>query len=310
MNNSKAKIILQRIYKNKLCYFLLFFPVKIFRYVQFHVIPEKIFLKHRFYNKVGYRLNLEDPQTFNEKLQWLKLYDRKPEYTKLVDKYAVRGYVANTIGEEYLVPLIGVWDKFESINIETLPNQFVLKTTHDSGGVIICNDKATFNFIEAGKKINRKLNMNYYYLGKEHSYYNIKPQIIGEELLINDSGEEVKDYKFLCFNGKVKCSFVCSNRYSSNGLNVDFFDLDWNHMPFERHYPSNTIPPNKPINYKKMIEISEKYSKNITFIRIDFFEINGKLFLGEFTFYPGCGFEEFTPEYYDYLLGSWINLPR
>lgn len=304
----KYFLIIRNIIKNPK-YGLYLFIFKLDKYL-FHCLPDKYFLKASYFLAIRKELNIKDPKSFNEKLQWLKLYDRKPEYTNLVDKYVVREYIANTIGEEYLIPLLGVWDKFEDIDFEKLPNQFVLKTTHDSGSVLICKDKATFDFGEANKKVNRNLKRNFYYSGREYCYKNVKPRIICEKFMINDTGEEIKDYKFLCFDGNVKCSFVCLNRYSKNGLNVDFYDIDWKPMPFERHYSTSGTFTKIPINYNKMIEFSKKFSKNIPFIRLDFYEINGNLYMGEFTLYPGSGYEEFTPESFDDLLGSWIILPR
>ena len=272
-------------------------------------LSDETILKMQFKTKMGEKLNLENPKTFNEKLQWLKLYDRNPTYTELVDKYKVRKYISDNIGDEYLIPLIGVWNKFEEIDFSKLPNQFVLKCTHDSGGLIICTDKNKLDIEAARKKINRCLKRNHYYAGREWPYKNVKPRIICEKYMVDESGIELKDYKFMCFNGEVKCSFVCLNRNSPNGLNVDFYDMDWNSMPFERHYPSSgsTIP--RPKNFDKMIEIAENLSKNIPFVRVDFYEVDEQLYFGELTFYPGAGFEKFSPESYDYLLGSWIKLP-
>lgn len=271
-------------------------------------MPDETYLKLRYYAIFEKKLDIRNPQTFNEKLQWLKLYDRSTSYTNLVDKYEVRKYISKTIGEEYLIPLIGVWDNFDDIDFSILPNEFVLKCTHDSGGVVICTDKSKFDIEEAKRKINKCLRRNFYYSGREFPYKNIKPKIICEKYLTEDSGTELKDYKFLCFNGKVKTLFVCSNRNSKNGLKIDFYDTDWKLMPFERHYPSSGIKIDKPKNYDKMIELSEKLSKDISFLRVDFYEVNSKLYFGELTFYPGSGFEEFTPESYDLLLGSWIKL--
>lgn len=275
----------------------------------FNWVPDKTFLKCLYLCKTGKRLNLNNPQTYNEKLQWLKLYDRNPLYTNLVDKYEVRKYVSKIIGEEYLIPLIVVWDKFENINFDKLPDQFVLKCTHDSGGIIICTDKSKLDIEDARNKINKCLKKNFYYFSREWPYKNVKPRIVCEKYMVDESEIELKDYKFMCFNGKVKCSFVCLNRNSSNGLNVDFYDMNWNPMPFERHYPNSGVILPKPKNFDKMVKFAEKLSKEMPFVRVDFYEINGRIYFGELTFYPGAGFEEFTPESFDYLLGSWISLP-
>jgi hypothetical protein len=275
----------------------------------FRILSDKTFLKLQYKLIIGKKLNLKNPKTFNEKLQWLKLYDRNPAYVSLVDKYAVRKYIENTIGSEYLIPLLGVWESFDDIDFKKLPNQFVLKCTHDSGSFYICKDKNNIDKNMLKQKYDNHMKRNMFWHAREWSYKIVKPRIICEKYMVDDSGIELKDYKFTCFNGEVKCSFVCLNRNSRNGLNVDFYDMDWKPMPFERHYHnSGTIIP-KPKNYNKMVEFAEKLSKDIPFVRVDFYETNGQLYFGELTFYPGAGFEEFTPESYDALLGSWIKLP-
>lgn len=273
------------------------------------MIPSKIWLKLEYYISINKELNLKNPRAFNEKLQWLKLYDRNPEYVNLVDKYEVRKYIAKTIGKEYLIPMLGVYDRYEDINFDELPDQFVLKPNHTSGDVFICKDKSKIDYVELNKEVNEWLKREYYWIHREWPYKNIEPKIICEKYMVDESGLELKDYKFMCFNGEVKCSFVCLNRNSRNGLNIDFYDMDWKPMPFERHYHnSGTIIP-KPKNFNKMVEFAEKLSKDIPFVRVDFYETNGQLYFGELTFYPGSGFEEFTPESFDYLLGGWIKLP-
>lgn len=275
----------------------------------FNMLPDLLYLRLIYFVKIRKKLNLKKPQTFNEKIQWLKLYDRKPLYTQLVDKYEVRKYISKTIGKEYLIPLIGTWERVEDIDFSKLPNQFVLKCTHDSGGIIICKDKSKLDIEATKNKINKTLKKNYYYYGREWPYKNVKIRLICEKYVVDESNEELKDYKFMCFNGKVKCSFVCLNRNSPKGLNVDFYDINWKPMPFERHYPNSGTTISKPNNYDKMVKFAEILSKDIPFVRVDFYEVNGQLYFGEITFYPGSGFEEFNPESYDYLLGQWIQLP-
>lgn len=273
-------------------------------------LPDEIYLKIMYYSIVGKKLNLKNPQTFNEKLQWLKLYNRNEQYTLLVDKIEAKKIVAKIIGDEYIIPTIGVYENFDDIDFETLPNQFVIKCSHDSGGVIICKDKEKFNIQKAKQKIEKHLNQNFYYVGREWPYKNIRPRIIIEKYMVNTNESDLSDYKFMCFDGKVKCSFVCSERRSKTGLKVTFFDLDWNKMPFERHYPSSYQCIEKPKQYDRMIKLAEKLSKCIPFVRIDFYEIEGRIYFGEATFFPGNGTEEFTPESYDYLLGRWLVLPN
>ncbi len=271
-------------------------------------ISDKKYLEKLYKQCLHKKLNLDNPQTFNEKLQWLKLNDRNPMYTNLVDKYTVREYIRKKIGDEFLIPLLGVYDRFEDINFEQLPEQFVMKCTHDSGSTILCKNKEEFDCKSAKLKVKKMLKRNYYYYSREWPYKNIKPRIIIEKYMQNLSDENLKDYKLMCFNGKVKCSFVVSDRDFHGNLNVDFFDREWNKMPFTRHYPNSNYKIEKPNNYEKMIQLAEKLSEEMRFVRIDFYEINNKIYFGEITFYPGSGFEEFEPERYDEILGSWIKL--
>jgi len=275
-----------------------------------NITPDKWYLSIIYYILVGKELNLDNPSSFNEKIQWLKLNDFKYEYTQMVDKYQVRKYVAERIGEEHLIPLIGgPWDNFEEINFELLPNKFVLKCTHDSGGVVICSDKSKFDKSSAREKINNSLNRNYYWGGREKVYKDIKPRIIAETYLVDDDGTELNDYKIMVFNGKAKCSFVCSERFTEESLKVTFFDLDWNKMPFERRYPKSSILINRPQSYELMIQLAEILADGIPFNRVDFYEIKGHVYFGEMTFYPGGGLECFNPEEWDNILGGWLELP-
>ncbi|WP_448379491.1 ATP-grasp fold amidoligase family protein [Fervidobacterium sp.] len=273
------------------------------------LIPDKAYLKLKYRIIFGKKLNLNNPQTFNEKLQWLKLYDRNPMYTMLTDKYEVRKYVAEVIGEEHLIPLLGVWERFEEIDFDKLPNEFVLKPTHTSGDIFICKDKSKVDLTELRKIVNKWLKREYYWFHREWPYKNIKPRIIAEKYMVDDSGVELKDYKFMCFNGKPKILFVASNRHLEGGVKIDFYDLDWNLLPFERHYKRSGKVMPKPRSFNKMIEIAEKLSQGIPFVRVDLYEVDGHPYFGELTFYPGAGFEEFTPEEWDYIIGSWLQLP-
>ena len=276
----------------------------------FNFMDDKTYLKLLYFFRFKKKLDFNDVKTYNEKLQWLKIYDRDPGYTNMVDKYEVRNYIKKKIGEKYLIPIIGKYNCFEEIEFKKLPNKFVLKCTHDSGGVVICNDKNNFDIKKAKKKLNDALNKNYFYLWREWPYKNVKPQIICEEFIEDKNSSDLKDYKFMCFNGKVKCIFVCSNRNNDGGLKVDFYDTKWNKLPFERHYKNSLEDIKKPIMLNEMIKLSEVLSQNIPFIRVDFYEVNGKIYFGELTFYPGSGLEEFNPKKYDEILGSWIILPK
>lgn len=274
-------------------------------------ISDQKYIEYKYYIHIKKKINIDNPETFNQKLQWLKLYDRNPRYTEMVDKYEAKKYVKKVIGEEYIIPTIGIYDNFDDINFDKLPHQFVMKCTHNSGGLIICKDKKKLDWSNAKKKINNSLKKNYFYSSREWPYKNVKPRIIIEKYLDDGKNSQLNDYKIMCFNGKAKCSFVCSERDNKDlGLAVTFFDLDWNRMPFERHYRSSDKVILKPKNYNKMIELSEKLSENIPFVRVDWYEVNGKLYFGELTFFPGAGFEEFTPEEWDYKIGDMLELPK
>jgi hypothetical protein len=276
-------------------------------------LPDEVYLKKKYKQVFNKKLNLKNPQTFNEKIQWLKLYDRNPAYHKMIDKYEAKEFVANIIGNEFIVETYGVWSRFDDINFDTLPNQFVLKCTHDAASTIICNDKKSFDFESAKEKLTKALKINYYrYENKQWAYKNITPRIIAEKLIKNNSdAKPIEDYKFMVFNQRVKCTFVCSGRKSKEGLKVTFFDNDWVKLPFERYYKSKDGIP-KPKYFEKMKLLAEKISKEVgnQFIRVDFYEIDDKIYFGEITFYPGGGIEDFTPEKWDYELGSWIDLKK
>jgi len=272
------------------------------------LLPDYIFLQIKYRYKFNKKLDLKKPQTFNEKLQWLKLYDRNPEYTKMVDKYEAKKYVANIIGEEYIIPTLGVYDKFEDINFATLPNQFVIKCTHDSGGLIICKDKTKLNIKETRKKINKGLKRNYFYTGREWPYKNVKPRIIAEQYMVDESGTELKDYKFFCFNGEPKLLFVAKDRPYATKFN--YYDMDFKKLPFKQHYKNFNDYIEKPKGFEKMIELSRKLSKDIPHVRVDFYDINGKVYFGELTFYHLSGFEKFEPNEWDKKLGDMLELPR
>ena len=266
------------------------------------------YLKKLYRYNMKKNLNIKNPQTFNEKLQWLKLHDRKDIYITMVDKYEVKEYVKNIIGEEYIIPTIGVWDNFDDIDFDKLPNQFVLKCTHDSGGLVIVTDKEKFDKDKARKKINHCLKRKYYLNTREWPYKNVKPRIIAEKYMVDESGYELKDYKLMCFDGKVELSFVCSNRNSRDGLCVNFYDKEWQPMPFIRKYPRNKVEIMKPKGYNEMVKLSEKLSKNIPFVRVDFYQVKEKIYFGELTFYPGSGMEWFKPEEWDYKIGKLLKL--
>ena len=277
------------------------------------IIPDRLYLKWLFRLKMGKKLNLDNPQTFSEKLQWLKLYNRKPEYTQMVDKYEAKKYVANIIGEEYIIPTLGVWDKFDDIDFDALPNQFVLKTTHGGGntGVVICRDKSTFDIASAKKKLELSLKTDIYRLLCEWPYKDVKKRIIGEEFLEVQGHQDLPDYKFFCFNGEPKYCQVIRDRNTKE--TIDFYDMDWNHMPFVGLNPvakNGTEPVAKPLHLDNMISVCKKLAKDIPFSRIDLYVINNKEYFGEITFFPASGIGRFDLEEWDYTLGELIKLPR
>lgn len=274
------------------------------------VIPDKTLLIIKYKLALGKDLNLENPQSFNEKLQWLKLYDRKTQYTQLADKYEVKQYISETIGEEYLIPLLGVYNSFDEIVFESLPKQFVLKPNHTSGDIYICIDKSKINYAELEKLVTKWIKREYFWFQREWPYKNIKPRIICEKYMLDESGIELKDYKFMCFNGEVKCIFVCSNRKIHKSVDVDIYDTDWNKMPFTLQDPNSGKLISKPKEYEKMFKFAQRLSNGIPFVRVDFYQTNEQLYFGEMTFYPCSGFGKFSPETYDCLLGSWLELPK
>ena len=284
-------------------------PLKIFVYFNnrnIKILSDINYLKLRYKITFHKKLNLDNPQTFNEKLQWLKLNDRKEIYTTMVDKYEAKKYVANIIGDEYIIPTIGIYNSFDEIDFNKLPNKFVMKCTHDSGGLVICKDKNKLDINEARKKINKSLKNNYYYGGREWPYKNVKPRIIIEKYM----GSNLNDYKIFCFNGVPKYILVCSNR-NGNFKNTDFYDVNWNLMPFTREkHQNNPIGISKPENLNEMLLIAEKLSKDIPFVRVDLYDIKNKIYFGEMTFYPSAGFEGFSPVEWDKKLGDMIKLPR
>lgn len=273
-------------------------------------LPDALYLK-LFYKWLMHRpLDLDNPRTYTEKIQWLKLYDRNPLYTKMVCKYDAKEYVKSILGEEYIIPTIGVWDSVEDIDFDSLPNQFVLKCTHDSGGLVICKDKSKLDIYSAKKKLKKCLNTNYYITSKEWPYKNVKRRIIAEKYMVDESGYELKDYKFFCFGGKVKALFVATDRgVEGEETKFDFFDENFKHLPLTNGHPNTKKTPKKPEFFDEMKRIAEILSKNIPHVRVDLYNINGKIYFGEMTFAHWSGFVPFQPEEWDYIFGSWLVLP-
>ena len=239
----------------------------------FKNVPDEIHLKRLFKIMIGKPLNLNSPQTFNEKMQWLKINNRKNEYTNMVDKYEMKKIVSNLIGDSYVIPTIGVYERFDDIDFSILPKQFVIKCTHDSGGLVIVRDKSKLDINKARKKINKCLKKNYYYFSREWPYKYVKPRIIIEKYMSNGDNDLI-DYKVHNFNGVPKIILVCKQRFKNDGLTEDFFDINWNHLDLKRpNHNNNSNKISKPSKIDEMIKISKMISQNIPFVRTDFYII-------------------------------------
>lgn len=272
------------------------------------LISDRNYVERKYSKIFGEELNFAHPQNFNEKLNWLKLYDRRPEYTVLADKLLVRRHVADRIGDNYLVPVIGSWRSPNEIDFEKLPEQFVLKCTHDSASVCVCKDKEKFDKVVACRKLANSLKKNYYWYSREWVYKYASPQIIAEEYLEDESGKELKDYKIFCFNGEPKLIQVDFGRFTKHERNM--YTPQWDIMDMTYNYPRNiNYIVKKPDKLEEMLFLARKLSEGIPFVRTDFYSVYDKIFFGEMTFYPEAGFGKFYPEEWNNTLGSWIELP-
>lgn len=277
------------------------------------LFPDKLYLSLLFRFKMGYWMDWKNPKTFSEKLQWLKLYNRRPEYTTMVDKYAVKEYVAKIIGEEYIIPTLGVWDSPEDIDWDSLPQKFVLKTTHGGGGsgVVICEDKSTFDKDAAIAKLKKSLNSCIYKSFREWPYKNVKKRVVAEAFLEDShavkDGSDLSDYKFYCFNGEPQVVMKSVGRYSGN-LCFDYYDMQWNKLPLVWDRPNSDINHPSPPCFEEMKKLCKKLSKNIPHVRCDFYIIDNKPLFGELTFFDGSGFSKFQDKTWNERLGSMIEL--
>ena len=273
-------------------------------------IPDRLYLQMLYRRLLNKKLDLHSPKSFNEKMQWLKLYDRRPEYTTMVDKFAVKKYVADMIGEEYIIPTLGKWDRPEDIEWDKLPEQFVLKCTHDSGGLVICRDKSKLDKQAAMDKLRFSLRRDYFKAGREWPYKDVPRQIMAEKYMEDATLVDLRDYKFFCFNGKVKVFKVDFDRHIEHHAN--YFDRTGKLLP----YGENACPPildkqlSIPENLPQMIALAEKLAKDKSFVRIDFYNINEHIYFGEITFFPAGGLGSFNKEEFDYMMGDWIQLPK
>lgn len=295
---------------------------KMYKCIREHIgrfVPDKLYLSVLFRHRMGYWLDWKHPRTFNEKLQWLKLYDRHEVYSRLVDKYEVKEYVAGIIGKEHIIPTLGVWDSFEEIDFDALPEQFVLKCTHDSGGVVICHDKETFDIDAARKKLTKNLHKNFYYNSREYPYKNVKPRIIAEKYMeaftVSETMDRpetagLTDYKFFCFDGEPRYCQVIRDRDATE--TIDFYDMEWRHQEFVGLNPeagNGKTPVERPKDLLRMKNICRSLAEGKSFVRIDLYSINGSTYFGEITFYPLGGYGNIRPEEWAEKLGDLIRLP-
>lgn len=273
------------------------------------LIPDSLFVRLKFRKAFGRWPDLKNPRTFNEKLTWLKLHDHNPQYTRMVDKYEAKRYVAGIIGEEYVIPTYGVWDSAEEIDFDALPDKFVMKATHDSGRVIICRDKSKLDKEWARAEMKKSLKRNFYAVTREWPYKNVKPRIIAEKLLELPDDEEPADYKVHNFDGTPEVILVCRDRFAETGLTEDFFNTEWEHLDVRRPgHPNAPVMENRPAELDMMLRLSEKLSKDYPFMRTDFYTVGRRIYFGEITLYPASASVPFEPEIFDDILGNKLKI--
>ena len=272
-------------------------------------LSDEEFLKKVFPKYMGYPLDLENPKTFSEKLQWLKVNYREPIQTVMVDKHEAKHFISQRVGDQYIIPTLAVWDSVEDIDFDALPNQFVLKCTHDSGGIVICKDKSSLDREAAKAKLRASLKRDYSKIAREWAYQNVPRRIIAEEYISELGNDDLLDYKMYSFHGEPKLTVVCSDRFSKTGTRMNFYNIDWEPMGIHfGHYPPLPTEFPKPATYEEMKRLTAELSKDCPFLRVDFYEIKGRLYIGELTFFPGAGLEQFCPMTKDYELGEWLHL--
>lgn len=273
------------------------------------IVSDKLFLKVMFRMRVGYWPNLDAPSSYNEKLQWLKLNYKRKEYTKMVDKASAKEYVSNIIGEKYVIPTLGIWENINDIDWNALPNQFVLKATHDSGGVVVCKNKAELNIEEAKQMLQGAGKKDYTKYNKEYVYHDVPHRFIAEKYMEDESGFELKDYKIFCFDGSPKYLFVATGR-QQHDTRFDFYDLEFNHLPVLNGHPNADKLPAKPDNFEEMLEVASKLSKGMPHVRVDLYNINGNIYFGELTFFHWSGMTPYEPREWDFKFGEYLKLPN
>ncbi len=273
-------------------------------------VPSKDFITRMYKIKIRKKLDLEKPVLYTEKLQWLKLYDQRPEYTIMVDKCAAKDYVASKIGEEYVIPTIGIWNNPDEINFDSLPEKFVIKCNHNSGlGMYICRDKSKMDISKVKKNLEKGLAQNYYITGREWPYKNVKPRIIAEKYMEDSKYKELRDYKFFTFGGVPKVLYITQGRGTAGDTVADFFDMDFNHLPFTIDHKMAEIPPEKPECFEEMKRLAAVLSEGTPQLRVDFYEVDGQVYFGEMTFFHCSGMERFHPDEWDRIFGDWVTLP-
>ena len=284
------------------------------------LIPDKAFLRLHYLISCKKMLNLRHPTGFNEKLQWLKLNDRKPVYTQMVDKIEAKKLVAGKLGDDFIIPTLGVWDRVDEIDFDSLPDRFVIKCSHDSGGLVICRDKSRFDRESAKRKINESLNRNYYWLGREWPYRNVKPRILAEQFMSEvdlSKGFEgsstvelgLTDYKFYCFNGEPRFLYVSKGLEDHSTALMSFVSMDWELTEFQRSdFASFGSLPEKPATFEQMKSIAGVLSEGIPFVRVDLYEIAGRVYFSEMSFTPSSGFALFSPGKWEDIIGDWIDI--
>lgn len=307
MNIRKSKFVQSPLIKRTLmCFYNLYLNVID------HTLPDRALLSLKFKTSMHYKLRWDNPQTFSEKIQWLKLYGRTPINKVMSDKYLVKQYITEKIGEQYVIPLLGVWDKPEDIDFSKLPEKFVIKCNHNSGtGMYICKDKSKMDVKKVCSELRKGLKEDYFIGSREYAYKDIPRKIIAEAYMEDEETKELRDYKFFCFDGEPKIMFIASGRSKGeHNVTFDFFDMDYNHLPFTNGHPNATVMPEKPKCFEEMKRLAAELTQGIPHVRIDFYEANCHVYFGEFTFSHWGGMMPYEPEEWDYTMGSWIKLPK
>lgn len=277
----------------------------------FKLMPDKMYINLKYYYRLKKRINWKNPQTYNEKLQWLKVYYHRKDLWKYVDKYEVKEIIGEIIGKDHIIPTLGVWNNFDEIDFDKLPDQFVLKCTHDSGSIVICKDKSSFDKEEAKKALEKALKTESFWGGREYPYKFVKPRIIAEKFMEDAVEKELRDYKFFVFDGKARYMFIATDRENKEvDTCFDFYDMDFNHLDLRHGHPNAKKEIKKPSNFDEMRVMAEKLGANFPHVRVDFYEVNGVTYFGEMTFYHHCGFMNFDPDKWDYEFGKCLKLPE